>query len=120
MLRALILKAAGIARTAWAKTRLTVTTAIRIPKAVATAGLGFLASDTGYRAVVKAMSTFVRMTSRAVGTILRLAGRTVSRLANTTVQIIGRVSPKVEAWLRRITRILFRPVKEATAWAGAC
>ena len=92
-LRALTLKAHAVARAAWAKSLLTLNTAVRLPAAVAagvqaalSTRVGFQAASGSARAAARLVWSGVRSGARLVGRI----GRGIGRAATT---LVGYVSP---------------------------
>lgn len=117
-LRALWLKAQHIAATAWARTRVVVSTAVRIPKAVATAAVTALSTTAGYTAVVRTVATTVRTFSHAIGMAVRTVGRGLSWLGHTVTDVVGKASPSAAAWLSTTTRRVTDPVRDGLARLG--
>ena len=115
-LRALWLKAQGIARTAWAHAKLVLSGAIRLPRWVANAALSLLSSKAGYDTVVTAVGTGVRAVARGISWAVTQVGRGLSWVGNTTARLVGRLWPAAEAWLRSTAARVAGPVREAAEW----
>jgi hypothetical protein len=117
-LRALWVKAQHVATTAWARTRLALSAAVRIPKAVATAAVTALSTTIGYTAVVTTVATTVRTVGRAVGAGVRTVGRGLSWLGRTITDLVGKASPSAAEWLSRTARRVADPVRDAVQRVG--
>ena len=117
-LRALWLKAQGIARTAWSHARVVLSGAIRLPRWVAQAALSLLSSKAGYDTIVSAIGTGVRAVGRGVGWAVTRLGRGLSWLGDRTAGLVGRVWPAAETWLRQTAARLAAPVRDSVRWLG--
>ena len=100
-LRALWLKATGLARTAWAHARVVLSGTIRLPRWVAQAALSLLSSQAGYGAILNTIGTAVRAVDRGASWAVTRIGRGLSWLGDTTARLLGRVGPAAENWLRQ-------------------
>jgi hypothetical protein len=117
-LRALWLKAQGIAPTAWANARVILSGAVRLPRWIAQAALSLLSSQAGYDAIVSAIGTGVRAVARCIGWAVTRIGRGLSWLGNTTARLVGHVWPAAETWLRSTAARMAAPVRDGVRWLG--
>ena len=112
MLRTIYLKALGVARAAWAKTRLALSTAVRLPRQVATAAVSMLSTGGGYDAAVHAVAGALR------GAWGFAAGWSAPRLAAPLGRERARAAPRphlpaARRSARGWTSRLLRPLRNA-------
>lgn len=93
ILRAVMLKAAGVARTAWAHTRTTLRLVGRLPKSVAVTVNSLLATPTGYTTVTRISRALVNAAWNGLTRLIRGAGRAVHATARLIPLGVGFVSP---------------------------
>ena len=117
-LRALWVKAQGVAKTAWAHARVVLSGALRLPRWAANMALSLLSSKAGYATVVHAIGTGVRAVARGIGWAVSKAGQGLSWLGTTTARLVGRVWPAAETWLRSTAARVAGPVREGVKWLG--
>ena len=117
-LRALWLKATGIAKNAWAQARVVLSGAVRLPRWVAQAALSLLSSKAGYDTVVSVVGTGVRAVAHGIDWALTQTGRGLSWLGDTTARLVGRVWPAAEKWLRRTAARVAAPIRDGVQWLG--
>ena len=117
-LRALWVKAQGIAHTAWAHARVILSGALRLPRWAANMALSLLSSKAGYDTIVNVIGTGVRAVARGIGWAVGKVGRGLYWLGNTTARLVGRVWPAAETWLRSTAARVAAPVREGVRWLG--
>ena len=93
MLRTIMLKAAGVARNAWAHTRTALQLASRLPKSVAVTVNSVLATNTGYTALTRISRAVLSTAWNAVTRLIRGVGRFVRKAAGIVPLVAGVVSP---------------------------
>ena len=112
--RALALKAAAVAKVAWAKTRLTLSTVVRLPGAVAAGVQAVLSTTTGYRATTGLIRAAARSIWAGVRATARLVGRVFRTAAHTATTGVGYLSADGADWMVRTTDTVATRV---TGWA---
>ena len=106
MLRAVLLKAAGIARNAWHGTRTTVRLAGQLPRSAAVTVASLLATNAGYNALTGTVRTIVRGAWNAIRTVARGIGK-VGRMATGLVTLaVGYVSAPGADWTLRVLTLI--------------
>jgi hypothetical protein len=93
MLRTIAMKAAGIAKNAWAHTRTVLATASRLPKSVAVTVASVLATRTGYTTLTRIARAVLSTAWNGLTRLLRGAGRAARTTANTVPLVVGFLSP---------------------------
>ena len=86
MLRTIMLKAAGIAKNAWAHTRTTLAAASRLPKSVAVTVNSVLATNAGYTTLTRIVRTVLSTAWNGITRLFRGVGR-VARKATRVVPL---------------------------------
>ena len=117
-LRALWLKAQGIARIAWAHAKVDLSGAVRLPRWIAQAALSLLSSQAGYDTAVSGIGTGVRAFARGVGWAVTWLGRGLSWLGETAARLVGRMWPAAEPGLRQTAARVAAPVREGVRRLG--
>ncbi len=93
MLRAVLLKATGVARHGWAHIRATLSIVGRMPRTAAAAVSSVLATRTGYGALTGSIRTVVSTAWRLVTGAARLFGRACRFTAGLGTLAVGYLSP---------------------------
>ena len=113
MLRAVLLKAAGIARSAWHGTRTTLRLASQLPRSAAVTVASLLATTTGYTALTGAVRTIARATWNGVCAIAKGVGRIGRATAGLVTLAVGYLSPAGADWTLRVTDTIANKVTGA-------
>lgn len=103
MLRAVMLKAAGIARNAWRGTRTTMRLAGQLPRSVATTVSSLLATRTGYSLLTTTVRSIVRGAWNGISAVARIIGRGCRGLSGLVTLAVGYLSPGGADWTLRVT-----------------
>ncbi len=103
MLRAVLLKAAGIARHTWGTTKASLRLAGRLPRSVAVTMSSLLATTTGYTTLTGAVRTLVRGAWAGVRAVARGIGRAARFAAGLVTLTVGYVSAPGADWTLRVT-----------------
>ena len=93
MLRTIMLKAAGIARNAWAHTRTTLQLASRLPKSVAVTVNSVLATNTGYTTLTRISRAVLSTAWNGLTRLLRGVGRAARTAVGVAPLAVGFASP---------------------------
>ncbi len=93
MLRTIMLKAAGIAKNAWAHTRTTLAMAGRLPKSVAVTVNSVLATNTGYTTLTRISRAVLSTAWNGITRLIRGVGRIVRKSAGVVPLVAGVASP---------------------------
>jgi hypothetical protein len=103
MLRAVLLKAAGIARNAWHGTRTTLRLAGQLPRSAAVTVASLLATTTGYTALTGTVRTILRTAWNGVCAVARGVGKFTRETAGLVTLAVGYLSPVDADWTLRVT-----------------
>lgn len=103
MLRAVLLKAAGIARNAWHDTRTTLRLAGQLPRSAAVTVASMLATNAGYTALTGTVRTIVRTGWNGIRAIGRGVGKVGRTAAGLVTLGVGYVSASGADWTLRVT-----------------
>ena len=103
MLRAVLLKAAGIARNAWQGTRTTLRLAGQLPRSAAVTVASLLATNAGYTALTGTVRTILRTAWNGVCTLVRGVGKVSRTAAGLVTLAVGYVSAAGADWTLRVT-----------------
>ena len=103
MLRAVLLKAAGIAKHGWATARATLRMAGRLPRSVAVTVSSLLATRTGYTALTGTVRTLLRAAWNTVTAIARGVGKAGRVVAGLVTLTVGYLSAPGADWTLRTT-----------------
>lgn len=103
MLRAVLLKTAGIARHAWATAKATLRLARQLPRSVAVTVSSILATQTGYTALTGTIRAVTRLAWNGVRAVARGVGR-ASRIAAGLVTLgVGYLSAPGADWTLKVS-----------------
>ncbi len=102
MLRAVLLKAAGIAGNAWHRTRTTLRLASQLPRSTAVTVASLLATATGYTALTGTVRTILRAAWNGVGAVARGVGKLARKTAGLVTLGVGYLSPAGADWTLRV------------------
>ena len=103
MLRAVLLKAAGIAKHGWATARATLRMAGRLPRSVAVTVSSLLATRTGYTALTGTVRTIARAAWNTVTAVARGVGKVGRVTAGAVTLTVGYLSAPGADWTLRAT-----------------
>jgi len=103
MLRAVMLKAAGIARHTWHSMKASLRLAGQLPRSAAVTLSSLLASTTGYIALTGTVRTLVRCAWAGVRAVARGIGRACRAAAGLVTLAVGYVSAPGADWTLRVT-----------------
>ena len=103
MLRAVLLKAAGIARNAWHGTRTTLRLAGQLPRSAAITVASLLATNAGYTALTGTVRTLLRTGWNGICTLARGVGKVGRAAAGLVTLGVGHVSATGADWTLRVT-----------------
>ena len=103
MLRAVLLKAAGIARNAWHGTRTTVRLAGQLPRSAAVSVASLLATNAGYAALTGTVRTILRAAWNGIRAVAKGIGQVGRTTAGLVTLAVGYVSAPGADWTLRIT-----------------
>jgi hypothetical protein len=93
MLRTVLLRAAGVAKNAWAHTRTTLAAASRLPKSVAVTVASVLATRTGYTTLTRITRAIISTAYNGLTRLIRGVGRAAHAAAGVIPLTVGFVSP---------------------------
>lgn len=110
MLRAVLLKAADIARIAWAHTRTTVRLTGQLPRSTAVTVASMLSTQTGYAALTSTVRTATRGAWKAVTAAARTVGRAARFGAGLVTLAVGYVSAPGADFTLRLADTIAEPV----------
>ena len=115
MLRTIMLKAAGVARNAWAHTRTTLAMASRLPKSVAVTVNSVLATSTGYTTLTRLSRAVLSTAWNGLTRLIRGVGRVLRSAVGVVPLVVGFVSPAGADFALRATEGVTDTV---TRWLG--
>ena len=110
ILRTVMLKAAGIARNAWAHARTTLAIASRLPKSVAVTVNSVLATTTGYTTLTRISRAVLSTAWNGLTRLLRGVGRVFRKAASVVPLAVGFVSPAGADFALRVTEVITHTV----------
>lgn len=110
MLRTIMLKAAGIAKNAWAHTRTTLAMASRLPKSVAVTVNSVLATTTGYTTLTRLSRAVLSTAWNGLTRLLRGVGRAARTAVGVVPLAVGFASPAGADLTLGITQVLTQTV----------
>ena len=103
MLRTIMLKAAGIAKNAWAHTRTSLAMASRLPKSVAVTVNSVLATSTGYTTLTRISRAVLSTAWNGLTRLIRGVGRVLRTAVGVVPLAVGFVSPVGADFALRVT-----------------
>lgn len=103
ILRAVLLKAAGVARNAWHGTRTTLRLAGQLPRSAAVTVASLLATTTGYTALTGTVRTIARTAWNGFCAVARGVGKLTRKTAGLVTLAVGYFSPVGADWTLRVT-----------------
>ena len=103
VLRAVLLKTAGVARAGWSRTRTTLRFAGHLPKSVAATVSSMLSTNAGYAALTGTARTIARGAWNGVRAVARGVGKTGRFAAGLVTRAVGYVSAAGADWTLRVT-----------------
>ena len=103
MLRAVLLKAAGIARNTWHGTRTTLRLTGQLPRSTAVTVASLLATTTGYTALTSTVRTIAHTVWKGVCGVARGVGKPSRKAAELATLMVGYLSPAGADWSLRVT-----------------
>ena len=103
MLRAVLLKAAAIARNAWHGTRTSLRLAGQLPRSAAVTVSSLLATTSGYTALTGTVRTIARAAWNGLFAVARGVGKLARKTAGLVTMAVGYLSPVGADWTLRVT-----------------
>ena len=110
MLRTIMLKAAGVARNAWAHTRTTLQLASRLPKSVAVTVNSVLATTTGYATLTRISRAVLSTAWNGLTRLIRGVGRGARTAVRVVPLAVGFASPGGADFALRVTETIAETV----------
>ena len=110
MLRTIMLKAAGIAKNAWAHTRTTLAMASRLPKSVAVTVNSVLATTTGYTTLTRISRAVLSTAWNGLTRLLRGVGRAARTAVGVVPLAVGFASPAGADLTLGVTQVITETV----------
>lgn len=110
MLRTIMLKAAGIAKNAWAHTRTTLAMASRLPKSVAVTVNSVLATNTGYTTLTRISRAVLSTAWNGLTRLIRGVGRVLRSAVGVVPLAVGFASPAGADLTLGVTQVITETV----------
>ena len=103
MLRAVLLKTAGVSRQAWAGTKATLRLVRQLPRSVAVTVSSILATQTGYTALTGSVRAATRLAWNGFRLLARGLGKASRSIADLVTLAVGYVSASGADWTLRVS-----------------
>lgn len=110
MLRTIMLKAAGIAKNAWAHARTALHLAGRLPKSVAVTVNSVLATNAGYTTLTRIIRTVLSTAWNGLTRLIRSVGRVARKATRVVPLAVGFVSPTGADFTHNVTETIANTV----------